>query len=122
MLAIVVLEAVALIFLGVLVVGLLRSHAEILRRLHEMGEGLDEPVGRDAAIADPTRATGAANTSGPAHDLTGRTLDGEAIQIGLVGAPTNTLLAFLSGTCYTCEPFWQTLSEGVEVPGGARVV
>jgi hypothetical protein len=82
-----------------------------------MGEGLEETAPADAPAPRGTAASG-----GPAHDVTGRTLDGEAIEIGLVGAPTNTLLAFLSGTCYTCEPFWQALAEGVQVPGGARVV
>jgi hypothetical protein len=115
------IEAVAIVLLGVLVGGLLRSHAEILRRLHDMGEGLDEPGGHAPRPAVRTVA-GDGSTGGPAHDLTGQTLDGETVEIGLVGAATNTLLAFLSGTCYTCEPFWQALSDGVLVPGDARVI
>ena len=39
MLVLVILEGVVLALLAVLVVGLLRSHAEILRRLHELGAG-----------------------------------------------------------------------------------
>jgi hypothetical protein len=119
MLAIVIVEGVAVGFLGLLVVGLLRSHAEILRRLHEMGEGLDEP----APVARPRLAHPSdGSTGGPAHDLSGRTLDGEAVELGVVGAQTHTLLAFLSATCYTCEPFWQALSAGVDAPGNTRVV
>ena len=41
MAVLVAIEAVVLVLLTVLVAGLLRSHAEILRRLHTMGAGLD---------------------------------------------------------------------------------
>lgn len=119
MLAISIVEGVALLLLGVLVVGLLRSHAEILRRLHEMGEGLDDATEPRPAIRMASeRSTGGAT----AHDLTGTTLDGEAVEIGLVGSSGRTLLAFLSATCYTCEPFWSALADGVDVPGGGRVI
>ena len=40
--ALVTLLAIAVGLLGVLVVGLLRSHAEVLRRLHELGAGVYE--------------------------------------------------------------------------------
>ena len=41
MTALVVALAVAVVLLAVLVAGLLRSHAEILRALHELGAGLE---------------------------------------------------------------------------------
>ena len=41
MLAVVVAEGVAIALLTVLVLGLLRSHALILRALHELGAGLE---------------------------------------------------------------------------------
>jgi hypothetical protein len=122
MLAILIIEAVALAFLGILVVGLLRSHAEILRRLHDLGEGLDEPTGNAAPRPAIRTTPGDGAAGGPAHDLSGQTLDGEAVEIGLVGGTRNTLLAFLSGTCYTCEPFWQALAAGVDAPDDARVI
>jgi hypothetical protein len=114
MLALLIIEAAAIALLGLLVVGLLRSHAEILRRLHEMGEGLDEPRPR---TRQPNAATG-----GPAANLAGLTLDGEAVEIALAGRSQDTLLAFLSSTCLTCEPFWQSLVAGVQAPGGADVI
>jgi hypothetical protein len=121
MLAILIIEGVAIVLLGMLVVGLLRSHAEILRTLHDMGAGLEtEPVARSQRA--PRYAGNEGPTGGPAHDLRGRTLDNESIELGLVGAATDTLLAFLSATCYTCEPFWDALSTGVEIPNGARVI
>ena len=39
MTGLVIAEAVAIALLGLLVAGLLRSHAEILRALHELGAG-----------------------------------------------------------------------------------
>jgi len=42
MTALVVVEALAIVMLGILVAGLLRSHAEILRSLHQLGVGLDD--------------------------------------------------------------------------------
>ena len=44
-------EGVVIAVLALLVVGLLRSHAEILKRLHELGAGLDP----DAALLRPRR-------------------------------------------------------------------
>ena len=41
MLAVVIAEGVAIVLLGVLVLGLLRSHALILKALHELGAGLE---------------------------------------------------------------------------------
>ena len=41
MLAVVIAEGVAIALLAVLVLGLLRSHALILRALHELGAGLE---------------------------------------------------------------------------------
>ncbi|MGH9063549.1 MAG: hypothetical protein ACRD0L_06195, partial [Acidimicrobiales bacterium] len=45
MVVLVVVEALAIGLLGVLVAGLLRSHAEILRALHRLGAGLGEELG-----------------------------------------------------------------------------
>ncbi|MGH9167441.1 MAG: hypothetical protein ACRD02_06400 [Acidimicrobiia bacterium] len=44
MVALMMLEAVVIGLLAVLVVGLLRSHAEILRKLHDLGLGEEEPA------------------------------------------------------------------------------
>ena len=42
----VAIESVVIVLLAILVVGLLRSHAEILRRLHELGAGIDHDSSR----------------------------------------------------------------------------
>ncbi|HVF18916.1 MAG TPA: hypothetical protein VNA14_01565 [Mycobacteriales bacterium] len=96
MLAIVVLEGVVIALLGVLVAGLLRSHADILRRLHDLGIGLEEPTAGPAGLPNPTLLQGA-------HDVVGETLDGEAAAVAVVSTGADTLLAFLSSGCATCE-------------------
>jgi hypothetical protein len=107
-------ETVLLILLAVLVAGLLRSHAEILRRLGPPRED------HDAAPATGAPDRGAE----PAPDIAGMTLDGEAIQIGMRPGGEPTLLAFLSSGCETCLGFWRSLGErgATAIPGGGRVV
>ncbi|NAZ88376.1 hypothetical protein GTR00_20125, partial [Kineococcus sp. T90] len=48
LLAVVVALAVAVALLGLLVAGLLRSHAEILRSLHALGAGREDTAARAA--------------------------------------------------------------------------
>jgi hypothetical protein len=123
MLAITITEGFAIVVLGMLVVGLLRSHADILRALHELGAGSpgDEQRGRSNLIARPAAGT-AGGTGEQGHDLYGETLNGEAVAIGIAGGATDTLLAFLSAGCYTCQPFWNALSGPTEIPNNARVI
>ncbi|HSC02343.1 MAG TPA: hypothetical protein VLC49_03460 [Solirubrobacteraceae bacterium] len=99
MLAIVSIETVLLVLLVVLVAALLRSHAEILRRLGP--EGAEPP-----RLPDPPAA---ARREASAPEIAGVTPTGDAIKLSLNGAPT--LLAFLSGGCSSCARFWGTLGE-----------
>ena len=55
MTALIVVETVVLVLLVVVVTGLLRSHGEILRRLHTLGAGLD-PDGVDRLLCLSTDA------------------------------------------------------------------
>ena len=123
MTALVVALGVAVLLLSVLVAGLLRSHAEILKALHELGAGLelDREKGPVPVTIDGVRTprTGSATTP---DALTGQSLDGEAVAISL-SSGTPTLLAFLSSGCTTCQAFWDAFAEpDVQVPGGARLV
>ena len=125
MMVLVVIEAVVLAFLALLVAGLLRSHAEILRTFHDLGVGRDplaEP-GVTTAVQAPMLARSAAGTATAATDITGSTPGGEVVVIGVVGAEQPTLLAFLSSGCITCHHFWETFAQPrPELPGGARLV
>lgn len=106
MTAILVIEALAIVVLAVLVVGLLRSHAEILRALHELGVGEDFEHEARNAFAPRPRTT----TDGAATDLTGVTLAGSSVHIGVTGTRHATMLAFLSTTCSACVGLWEGLS------------
>jgi hypothetical protein len=108
---VVVLETLALGLLGVLVAGLLRSHAEILRQLHHLGAG---PSGPAASVEPPM-------TLAP---IRGVTTAGDAITIA-VGRPREpTLLVFLSTGCHRCGAFWSALHSPDLAPlgPGTRVV
>jgi hypothetical protein len=117
MTAIVSVETVLLVLLLVLVVGLLRSHAEILRRL---GPPEDRP---DTSTRAPENA--AAHPRGtPPPPIAGTSPLGDALALDLSGdggAGEPTLLAFLTGGCTTCQGFWDTLSEP-RLPVGVRRV
>jgi hypothetical protein len=125
MTALIVVETLLLVLLSVLVAGLLRSHAEILRRLSRIDE---RAPGASAAAADPARTEAALPQpraeATPASDVVGQTLAGEPIHIGVGGAGTNTLLVFLSSGCLSCRSLWDGLEPGVRprMPGGARLV
>ena len=123
--------AVAVALLGLLVVGLLRSHAEILRQLHELGAGREDvtaaavapaPFEVRAGVVEPVEITQV--TGGGGHDVAGVTPGDEAAAIGVVGVPHSTLLAFLSSGCTTCEGFWDVFRSpvGTGLPDGVRLL
>ena len=120
MLVLVILEGVVLALLAVLVVGLLRSHAEILRRLHELGAGAYDDHGLETprlrtqpGVAEPR------SVATPAHDVAGTSPSGSAVAVSVVDRPHTTLLAFLSSGCLTCGNFWNAFAqgEGEHLPG-----
>ena len=122
MVEVVAVEAAAILLLGLLVVGLLRSHAEILRTLHGLGAGLDPDAspGVTSAVPPPVR-----RSSATGFDVAGTAPGGEtAVRVGVVGARQSTVLAFLSSGCLTCGGFWETFgaTDRLAVPGGARLV
>jgi hypothetical protein len=113
-------ETLLLVLVALLVVGLLRSHAEILRRLEELG-GEPQPT---TATHRPATVAPAAVNRGLGADIAGEALDGEAVKIAVVGARRPTLLAFLSSGCLSCDRFWSALRGGgaETLPGEARPV
>jgi hypothetical protein len=115
--AVLVIQTVAIGLLGLLVVGLLRSHAEILRQLHALGAGADPDA--PSPVPAPVRRSAATG-----FDVAGTTPADEAVRIGVVGARQGTVLAFLSSGCLTCGEFWKAFAAPgrLDVPGGARLV
>lgn len=119
MLALVSVETVLLVVLVILVAGLLRSHAAIMRRL---GPG-DEPLAVAPPVAVAHVAGSAHGGTGPAREappLSGETPDGDAVGLAFI-AGTPTLLAFLTGGCSSCAEFWGSLGDR-RLPAGVRIV
>jgi hypothetical protein len=131
MAVLVTLLAVVLALLALLVAGLLRSHAEILRALHQLGVDMDpsrtdDGTGRTTSVDAPTiRANSVPKRpTRSAVDVAGTTPDEDAISIAVIGGQHLTLLAFLSSGCGSCLAFWDVFRDGgpVDVPGDARLV
>ncbi len=111
MIVVVAAETLLLAVLAVFVVALLRSHAEILRRLEQVSPQAPLPRPEEAAVGARV-----------ASDLDGATLDGGARRVVLSQGP-DTLVAFLSTGCSTCLHLLETLAEGEEeLPPGLRLV
>ncbi|HET7823422.1 MAG TPA: hypothetical protein VFL10_18010 [Ornithinibacter sp.] len=136
MLAVVIAEGVAIALLAVLVLGLLRSHALILRALHELGAGLE--LEKDAAAGggaaggaagpvavqiEPGVVPATREASSRAHDVVGEDLHGRPAHVELAGAgPGATLLAFLTSGCSVCLTFWEEFGPDTQTPGDARLL
>jgi hypothetical protein len=125
----VVVETMVLALLSVIVVALLRSHAEILRRLPERdGDHADDaPAGGTVVLPDapaiPQHLPSPRRRATEAHDISGTTLDADPVVVSMRSG-ANTVLAFLSTGCLTCRTFWEGLRSGMwqPLPGDARVV
>lgn len=131
MVALVVTLTVVVLLLGVLVAGLLRSHADILRALHTLGVGVGDPAARPVpgsaggsvpVTMGPTLPAERDSTSAPT--VAGVTPSGDALAVGVAGVDQYTLLAFLSSGCSTCQGFWAAFRspESLGLPGRVRLV
>lgn len=117
MTALVIVLAVAVAVLGVLVFGLLRTHAEILRALDRAGVRLDDEADGSDAAGGPV-PVGAPRPMGDGADIVGTIPGGGAVKVAVSGAAHTTLLAFLSSGCRSCQAFWETFADpDVVLPG-----
>jgi hypothetical protein len=121
------IETVVLALLAALVVGLLRSHAEILRRLEAAEPSTADGSAGGRAAANPRvdpHLPAARKEVTPAFDIVGTTLTGDAVKLTVAtGRPGGMVLAFLSSGCSTCQSFWDDLRRGRAVlPGDPRLV
>jgi hypothetical protein len=124
---------IVVVLLSVLVAGLLRSHATILRRLHELGAGThDERTGLDpgAPRAEPIAPRTDGSVPAPRTDLPNGRLGadiigvgprGEAIATRLLQVDHDTVVVFLSSSCTTCAAFWSDLADP-RLPAGNRLL
>ncbi len=126
--ALVIVETIVLALLAVVVVSLLRSHAELLRRLpapddeqEHHAHGAAMPIERAPTLSSSIPAP--KRQASEAHDIVGTTLGGDQVVVS-VASGSDTLFAFLSTGCLTCQTFWDGLRPGVRrpMPGDARVI
>lgn len=125
MTVVVVLLAVVVALLAFLVAGLLRSHAVILRRLHELGAGVEpamergpaDPEDVDLGLPQPTTVT----EGRTAADVSGASPHGDAQAVRIAGVEHDTVVAFLSSGCQTCHVFWDELRDAA-LPSDTRLV
>jgi hypothetical protein len=141
MVALVIILALVVALLAVLVAGLLRSHADILKALHDLGAGVGDPSldGTSAGHAGHDHGSGNGATSGPltigpplpgerqstsAPTIAGVTPEGDARAIAVGNGDHLTLVAFLSSGCATCAGFWTAFArpDQLGLPDGVRPV
>jgi hypothetical protein len=136
LITLVCIEGLALLVLAVLVAGLLRSHADILRALHALGVDVDGPPGRQlrrhtaapqpspiTLAANPRTADGTALGLAEVADLVGVNPRGDAVHVAVTGVRHDTLLAFMTTGCSTCHSFWAAFrANEARPPGDARLV
>jgi hypothetical protein len=132
--ALAIVLSVVVLLLAVLVAGLLRSHADILKALHELGVGVGEPDdaqgqshARHASHGEPTapNRVQVPLTIGPplpgersstsAPTIAGVAPNGDALAVKASGGNHLTLLAFLSSGCATCAGFWNAFQRPGEL-------
>jgi hypothetical protein len=117
-----VIIAALLVIALVYIVALLRSHAEILRRL----AALEERSGDRAAAPAPEPATAASPVGGgavtAAGPISGTTLQGDSVTLSFGPGSPVTLLAFLTSGCTSCAPLWAGLHEASDLDSLAQRV
>lgn len=109
--AFLIVQTLAIGVLAMLVVGLLRAHATVLKLLHDNGISLEEgSVGPSPVAIRPT--------STPAFDVAGPRLSGGTVNLSVVGAANSTLLVFLSSGCASCQVIWKEMAApDLQIPG-----
>lgn len=145
--ALVIALTMVVLLLAVLVIGLLQSHAAIVRALDEAGIDFDRtrrtsPSTTRSASAGPNAAEPflpnpqlrpgdtspavAGGGAGRVRDLIGVDFDGNPMAVAVAQVPRATLLAFLSSGCLTCHSFWEGFADPAlrasVVPGASVVV
>jgi hypothetical protein len=123
--ALVIVSTFVVLVLGILVTGLLRSHADILRSLHELGAGVGDPAAATPVAAPVTMVTPASSPAlGVAPAIAGVTPTGDARAIAVDNNDDLTLLGFLSSGCTSCGAFWEALQDPgrLQLPDRTRVV
>ncbi|MDH3190287.1 MAG: hypothetical protein OEM39_06565 [Acidimicrobiia bacterium] len=113
--AIVIVLALVVILMAMLIAGLLRSHAEILRKLEALGMGADDHDHRGSLsiTAKPDR-----KPPSSLPGISGVDPDGQPVTLSPTLGSHSALIAFLSTSCSSCTVFWENLDQPEMVFGG----
>lgn len=103
---------IVVVFLLILLVGLMRSHADVLRKLDSLGVRLDGNPSPSSSIqlSPRTQAVGERITT---TEISGVTPDGDSVVVSLETGDKPTLIGFLSTTCSSCTVFWERFTSSV---------
>jgi hypothetical protein len=116
-------EALALLVLATFVIALVHSYAGLVAKVEEMSDPHapgSQPIARAASV---TRHRD--DLAMPVVDrVTGVSPVGDGVTVSLVDAERDTLLAFLTSTCSSCQHLWSALvdAEGDVLPSRIRLV
>ena len=114
MIVLLIVALLAITVLTLIVFGLLRTHADILRALDRAGISLDDSAATSTVgpvqLSQPTRKE-------TVIDIVGTVPGGGPVSVSAGGAD-HTLLAFLSSGCRTCGTFWSEFKSPVLELGG----
>jgi len=118
--------AVLLVVALVYIVALLRSHADILRRLAALEEhgagragGWERDPERSGGDEIPAVGGGEVTIAGP---ISGTTIGGDSATLSFGPGSPVTLLAFLTSGCTSCAPLWEGLRDTRDLPSLAERV
>jgi hypothetical protein len=102
-----IVMAVLLVIALVYIVALLRSHADILRRL----TALEDAQAAGGAAPVPEHATLGGDQVVTAGPISGTSPGGDSVTLSLGPGSPVTLLAFLTSGCASCAPLWAGLRD-----------
>lgn len=119
-------ETVLLIIIGLLVAGMLRTHADIMRALNLAPSGEGSQATSEAANLELTAPPDNVDAQlfAPAAALEGVNLDLNPVNVEMK-RDGGTLLGFLSSGCLTCLRFWHELStpsNRLTLPPNGRLI
>ncbi len=103
-----VVDTALLVLALVYIVALLRSHADILRRLAVLEDGGGPPAARSASPVGGGEVVAAT-------PIQGTTPGGDSVMVSFGAGSPVTLLAFLTSGCASCAPLWAGLRDPEEV-------
>jgi hypothetical protein len=120
MVVVTVVIAVLLVVALVYIVALLRSHADILRRLAVLEER--SGGGAVAPLAETPAAPVGGGEVTTAAPISGTTLLGDSVTLSFGPGSPATLIAFLTSGCTSCAPLWAGLHEARDLASLAQRV